>query len=367
MSRIRQLWRRIVGLDQSRWPRQLTVTREGKLLILLTIGLGFAAINTGNNLLYLILGMLLSLIVLSGILSELSLQGIVVKRRYSEAVHAGTTGFMAIEITNNKKRLSSFCIEIEESFDEALPVVQRPAYCLNLGPGETKTIALRLTFERRGLWASTGLKIATRFPFSFFRKSRGVSDPSKFLVFPEIHEVYPAYLRTDTDVGAEESRKRVGFGHEYHGLREYKSGDDPRDIHWKSTARMSKLISREYEAMGDKRLWLVVANWGLDENEMKGLESAINETASLAIHYSAQGWSIGVCSMDGITTPVFGELTQLMTHLALLKTHSEPQPFAIIPQSANERSMRMFVRHPIQRTSGSSQIWDQVHEVQNGI
>jgi len=51
-----QMWRRLIGLDQSRWPRQLTITREGKLLILITVGLGFAAINTGNNLLYLILG-----------------------------------------------------------------------------------------------------------------------------------------------------------------------------------------------------------------------------------------------------------------------------------------------------------------------
>ncbi|HIA03691.1 MAG TPA: DUF58 domain-containing protein [Myxococcales bacterium] len=367
MSRLWKIWRRTVGLDQSRWPRQLTVSREGKLLILITIGLGFAAINTGNNLLYLILGMLLSLIVLSGILSELSLQGIVVKRHYCDAVHAQTAGFMAIEITNTKKRLSSFCVEIEESFDDALPVEQRPAYALNLHPGQSKTIALRLNFERRGLWKSTGLKIATRFPFSFFRKSRVVASPTEFLVFPAIREVSPPNLTMEADFGAEESRQVVGIGSEYHALREYSEGDDPRSIHWKSTARLGTLICREYEAMGDRKLWLLVANRGLAEDELDGLESAISETASLALHYSSRGWSVGLCSMDGCTTPIAGQLTLLMTHLAMLTVHAEPKAFAVIPQGGSNSALRLLVRHAEQRPRLGFQAWDRVHEVDHAI
>ena len=57
-----------------KWPRRLKLTREGKYFIFITFGVGVAAINTGNNLLYLLLGMLLSLIIVSGVLSELSLR-----------------------------------------------------------------------------------------------------------------------------------------------------------------------------------------------------------------------------------------------------------------------------------------------------
>src|SRR5262245_40505715 len=49
-----------------RWikpPRRLKFTREGKFFVGITMGVGFAAINTANNLLYLLLGMLLALIV----------------------------------------------------------------------------------------------------------------------------------------------------------------------------------------------------------------------------------------------------------------------------------------------------------------
>jgi uncharacterized protein (DUF58 family) len=358
-----QMWRRLIGLDQSRWPRQLKMTREGKLLILITIGLGFAAINTGNNLLYLILGMLLSLIVVSGILSELCLQGIVVRRRYSDGIHAGVESFLALEITNTKKRMNSFCLEVEETYVESAPIFQRPAYSLSLGPGETKTVAIRVTFGKRGLWKSTGLKIATRFPFSFFSKSRIVSNERELLVFPAIHDVAAPYLIAETDFGTEEIRPRIGQGPEYHGLREYTDGDDPRDIHWKSTARLGKLISREYEAEGDRTLWLYIANWSADELEEDAMEAAIEETASLAVHYLFQGWAVGVCSIDGSVPPQAGNLNRLMTHLALLRTYSQPRPFAAIAQNAVCPPFCMLVRHQKQRFNSGNKPWDRVHEV----
>ncbi len=66
-----------------RWrpPRRLSFTREGQILVFLSVGVGFAAINTGNNLLYLLLGWLLSFIIASGVLSEATLRQLVVERR----------------------------------------------------------------------------------------------------------------------------------------------------------------------------------------------------------------------------------------------------------------------------------------------
>ena len=68
---------RAFGKSWRRWirpPRRLSFTREGKYFVGITLGVGFAAINTGNNLLYLLLGMMLSLIIASGIMSEMSLR-----------------------------------------------------------------------------------------------------------------------------------------------------------------------------------------------------------------------------------------------------------------------------------------------------
>ena len=74
-----------------RWkpPRKLKFTREGKYYLGITLGVGFAAINTGNNLLYLLLGMLLSLIVVSGVMSDLSLRQLTVQRRLPTRAQVG--------------------------------------------------------------------------------------------------------------------------------------------------------------------------------------------------------------------------------------------------------------------------------------
>src|SRR3954447_10261009 len=100
-----------------RWmrpPRSLKTTREGKYFIGITIGVGFAAINTGNNLLYLLLGMMLSLIVASGILSEMSLRAIDVTRQPPQRIYARTPFLMGIGLANQKRRFPSFSIEVED-------------------------------------------------------------------------------------------------------------------------------------------------------------------------------------------------------------------------------------------------------------
>ena len=66
----------------------LRVTREGWLFIIICLAIGLAAIRSGNNLLFLILGMMLGLLVVSGILSELSLRGLSFSRLPPGSIHA---------------------------------------------------------------------------------------------------------------------------------------------------------------------------------------------------------------------------------------------------------------------------------------
>ncbi len=100
-----------------RWfrpPRRLKLTREGKYFIGITFGVGFAAINTGNNLLYLLLGMLLSMIVVSGVLSELSLRELTVVRRLPPRAQVARPNLVEIEVFNHKRRIPSYAIEVED-------------------------------------------------------------------------------------------------------------------------------------------------------------------------------------------------------------------------------------------------------------
>src|SRR5262245_9068948 len=107
-----RVWRRLKP------PRRLRVTREGRYFLFVTVAIGLAAVNTGNNLLYLLLGWLFSMIVASGALSEASLRGLRVTRRPPPRVHANRPFLMEISVANLKLRLSSFSIEIEDLVDD---------------------------------------------------------------------------------------------------------------------------------------------------------------------------------------------------------------------------------------------------------
>src|SRR6218665_1620885 len=70
-------------------PRTLKVTRMGRTYLVVTFGVGLGALNTGNNLLYLVLGLLLSVIILSGVLSERCLRDLTVRRVGMDGAFAG--------------------------------------------------------------------------------------------------------------------------------------------------------------------------------------------------------------------------------------------------------------------------------------
>ena len=69
-------------------PRALRATRAGWCFIAIIFGVGFAALNTGNNLLYLVLALMLAFLVLSGLLSEASLRGLRVERHLPRELFA---------------------------------------------------------------------------------------------------------------------------------------------------------------------------------------------------------------------------------------------------------------------------------------
>ena len=95
-------------------PRTLSFTKEGKKFIAILFLIGIAAINTGNNLLYLIVAMMLSIIVISGILSESTLRGIEVVRVMPGHIFAGRPAMVTWAISNKKRVFPSFSIIIDE-------------------------------------------------------------------------------------------------------------------------------------------------------------------------------------------------------------------------------------------------------------
>ncbi|MBI3611087.1 MAG: DUF58 domain-containing protein [Nitrospirae bacterium] len=235
--------------------RSITFTPTGTRFILLTLAVGMAAINTGNNLLYLILGMMLSLIIISGILSEQSLRKISVDWRFPARIFARQPVPVEMRITNGKRFLPSFSFRVDEGDGAA-----RSVYFFKLPARQTTSSTQTTRFERRGLRTLPPLTLRTTFPFGFFNKSLIRPRTQTVLVYPRILPMPPGLQTARARAGQDREDRRRGSGAELHNLRDYTPSDDARGIHWKASARESKLLLKEYEREEEGRVLLCLSN-----------------------------------------------------------------------------------------------------------
>jgi len=269
--------------------RFLRFTPEGRRFILISLGVGFAAVNTGNNLLYLVLAMLLSLIIASGFLSEWGIKGLAIKRTFPPYIFAQTPCSILVQVTNHKRYLPSFSLELEEEIDGE----KRGglAYLFRVGARKTQTQVYRLSFPRRGIHRLQDPHLLTRFPFGFFIKGALTKEIREVLAYPHLlprEELLWEQAHGDESV---RSRPQKGRGEEIFAVREYLPGDTSRDIHWRSTAKRAQPVVKEYERPGAKRVHIVLDTSVPNKTTAADLalfEQRVSRAASLAYHLSMQ-------------------------------------------------------------------------------
>src|SRR4029079_9640885 len=215
--------------DSSRRRKHQPPTREGWWFLAATALVGAAAIDAGINLYFLTFGMMICLIAAGIALSELGLSGLRVRRVLPPAAHARTPYLLGIALENPQQTLPSFSIEVEDLID-GRPIEKR-CYFLKLPAGRLQETAYRNTMARRGRYRLTGFRLATKFPFGLMPRARAIADVDELWVYPALIPAPEALLRglpAHPAPGRSFAPSRQG---EFRGLRAYRDGDDPRDIH----------------------------------------------------------------------------------------------------------------------------------------
>lgn len=308
--------------------RRLKITRQGQVFVAITFAVGIGALNTGNNLLFLCLGLMLSIITVSGILSELNVVDLEVHLPHETLFVAGTPQYYEFEVHNTHKRRSVFAVAVRvkwrlqreyagkpEGEPKVHDAVEAKSTVLIIKAGQKLSVRGEMRFAERGDYRLREILFQTEYPFGLFRKTRVATDDARVVVAPQPEAFTPLMPQARTESGESEPN-RVGNSIEPFDLREAQPDEDVRNVAWaKSAARGQMIAIRRASEVSDAVVLAVRPGASGDEQ----FERALRLAAGFVRDRMARGASTALVTGDG--SSVLGSGVQhersLMTMLAL--------------------------------------------------
>jgi uncharacterized protein (DUF58 family) len=273
-------------------------TSGGGVFLVIIIVVGFAAWNTGNNLLFLVFSLLCSTLFVGWIAARTSLRDLTVSARFPDHIFAAEAAPVIVTLRNTKRLLPSFSIFVEArgpNSETNQKGASRRRYAKRLlayfsyvphhASAEQRVEQL---FPKRGHVLIDGFELSTRFPFGFFRRRRRLRARNvDIIVYPKPEAIGDQLHLLPMYAGRIPSLRR-GAGHDLFSMRDYQPQDDLRHIDWKATARSRRLTVREFTSEDERRVTIVLDTrlaGEADEALLQRFEKGVVQTASLLKHF----------------------------------------------------------------------------------
>lgn len=288
------------------------------LFVVVTLLLGAGAANSQNNLLFLVFGLAVGALLVSGIVSGQMMMGLTIRRELPAVGSVGEPLTIRYEVTNSNRFFPGFALRVSEVRSASfLPgaspaptwqaLIPPPNACVaNVSAGESVSVFATVAPHRRGAALFTGVRLTSAFPFGIVTKSVSVEHRGVIPILPRVVRLRrdaTAALLGRAEVGASAAPQR-GRGEDFYGLREYSPGDSRRAISWRASARLGSLVVREHAAprAGILMIVLNMADRPLRARGWKDvdepLEDAITLVASLLVDALARGMDAGLAVPD---------------------------------------------------------------------
>jgi uncharacterized protein (DUF58 family) len=268
------------------------VTKEGWIYFGAVTIVVFAAINTNNNLLYMVLSALMAVLLLSGFLSGVNFRGLQLLLRIPEHCFAGETFSISIRLQNQKVVFPSLALTVGDLEDADFRLRQFYLSCIR---GQSETVyTSQALLPSRGRYRIQRLKIVSRYPFGFFLKGREYPVDAECICFPELLPPDQLHLAAIDLLGSEQRFER-GFGNDLYMIRDYLPSDSARHVHWKASAKTATLKTREFAAEDTRRVSLYLDRFaGLDDKQR--FEKLVSYAASLTVHLVGEGMEVALAT-----------------------------------------------------------------------
>lgn len=337
----------LASLTRGRVPilrPRTTIRREGwYYLLILAVVLG-GAVFKEVNLLLILAGMLLGPLLVNWQAVGANLRGLLVERKLPPGLSAGNPLSVTLSLTNARRRLAAWTVVVEDQVRRVASAgagnhggapALRPAVLFPYVPaGQSRKGAYRGRLPERGRYQFGPVRLSTQFPFGLFSRTINVGESESFVVLPRLGRLTEGWAarRLEALAGADRRRQRSGSEGDFYGVREWRSGDGRRLVHWRSSARVGKLVVRQFERPRSRDLAVVLDLWQPERpttDHVENVELAVSFAATVLNDTCRQGGSSVFLAPGEAGQPCFGGpaspalLQGLMERLATVEARSD--------------------------------------------
>ncbi len=290
------------------------ITREGVVYIVLVLAIGIAALNTGNNLLFIVLASLLAGILASGVLSRLVLKGLELELTLPDHLFAERAVAARLALSNRKRVFPSFSITISgrtpkkrenvSAAAAARRILHQAVYIPYLPHRATVSQSVEIIFPHRGRYTQDGFRVSTKFPFGLLRKGHELANHQEVIVLPNV-EPTGELMQMLSLLGSEAESPWKGHGHDLYAIRDYQETDAARHVDWKASAKAQALKVREFTREDERRFSLIFDRFApqLASPTVEQFERAVRFCASLSWRFYEMEAQMEFLTED-FTTPM---------------------------------------------------------------
>ena len=264
----------------------------GRVFVVILIALFVGSFVGKSNPLLLVFSLMAPLLVFNGFISFTQLRRVRLEREPPDRAEAGRVTPVTVRMTGLRRRLTVWMMTVTDQIEgpegegPRMKEPLRPAVAfLRIPAGQSVRRTYRVKLPLRGRYRIGPLQMDTRFPLGLVERGLIVGETRELLVHPRVGRVNPNWrkaINRKREQVAGVSRQAGSFDDDFHRVRDYQTGDDPRAIHWPTSARRGSLVVREFRESRDRPLAILVDLWSGDGRPNADVERALELAATLA-------------------------------------------------------------------------------------
>ena len=276
---------------------------------------------------------LLGLALVDGLAGRRRLGRVSVRRELPHSMPVGTWQTVGLRLSSEAGAASGWLVDGHPAafVSEGLPVP------FALTPGRWLRVAYRVSVSERGRQVFDGVSLRHASPLRLWQVQEDVAVRDEVRVFPNFARIaHYTLLATDnrlSQIGILQRRRR-GEGMEFQQLRDYRQDDAPKQIDWKASARVGRLISRDYQDERDQQIVFLLdcsARMRARDGDLSHFDHTLNALLLLAYVALRQGDAVGLATFGHPGPRVLPPGKSVAMVNSLMKAVYDLQPSRQVP------------------------------------